>query len=228
MWENYCATSLIQSRTKNRHEKSWQHISNHFLWTEVVITDNRTITAQTLLLGFLELRSLTPELNNWTEELLSDNPPRLFRLRQLTALFQAFGIPWGPQSFVKGKFIQSEDHRYDSLLSKLSTELQEDTSCEVWDRHRLPRFFATLFDYRQRVDDVLSFSSGVLLSSGLFLLAHSKIGELNRIILKNIADIDDTLVALICPEMAVFSVEQLVRNYDYPDVDLTEIDVDWI
>jgi hypothetical protein len=194
----------------------------------MTIENNKTITSNDLLAGFLDLRGLTRDLNNWTEELLSGNPPRLFRLRQLTALFQAFGIPWDPQSFVKGKFIQPEDPRYDSLLSKLSAELLKDTNCEVWNRHRLPRFFATLFDYREHVDDVLLFTSGVLLSSGLFKLAFGKIDELNRIIQKNIASIDDTLVALISPEMAVFSIEQLVCDYGYPDVDLSEIDDDWI
>jgi hypothetical protein len=35
-------------------------------------------------------------------------------------------------------------------------------------------------------------------------------------------------VLLISPEMAVFSVEQLVRDYGYPDVDLSEIDDDFL
>lgn len=199
-----------------------------------MIENNRKVTAHTPLLGFLELRSLTPELSDWTEEMLSDNPPRKFRLQQLVALFRAFDIPWNPQSFVDGKFIQSEHPRYDSLLSKLFTELLSrkpliDKTLVIRDhRYQLPLFFKTLFDYRERIDEVLSFSGGVMAASGLFQLAHKKANVLNRIIHKNIADIDDTLAALISPEMAVFSVEQLVRDYGYPDVDLSEIDEDWI
>jgi len=194
----------------------------------MTISNNRTVTAHDLLLGFLDLRGLTPDFDNWTEELLSENPPRLIRLRQLVSLFQAFGVPWDPQSFVEGKFIQPEHPRYDSLLSKLSVECPEEMNHSVWtDDVRLSRFFATLFDYRMRVERVLSFSNLFLSASGLFKLAYDKICELNGIIENNIADIDDTLAALISPEMAAFSIEQIVREYGYPDVNLCEIDGDW-
>ena len=93
--------------------------------------------------------------------------------------------------------------------------------------HRLPEYFAILFDYRKRVEDVLSFSSGVLEASGLYLHAHRKAGELNLVIQDNIAVIKDALVDLISPEGATFTVEQLARDYGYPDVDLFEIDSDW-
>jgi len=168
----------------------------------MTIANNRTITTNDLLLGFLDLRSLTPNFNNWTEELLSDNPPRLIRLRQLVALFQAFGVPWDPQPFVEGKFIQSEYHRYESLLSKLSAEFLEETTHSIWtDRNQLPKFFATLFDYRMCIEGALSFSNLILTASGLFKLAYGKICELNRIIQNNIANIDDTLAALISPSI---------------------------
>lgn len=193
------------------------------------IENNTRITSKDLLAGFLDLRGLTSEFDNWTDELLSGNPPRLIRLRQLVALFQAFGIPWGPQSFAEGKFIQPEHPRYDLLLSKLSTELLGETTRSVLaDRNRLPKFFATLFDYRMRVDGILLFNSGVLSASGLFHLSYCKIGDLNRIIQENIVNIDDTLAMLISPEVAAFSVEQLVQDYGYPDVNLFEIDVDWL
>ena len=194
----------------------------------MTIANNGTITARDLLAGFLELRGLTSNFDNWTEELLSGNPPRLIRLRQLEALFQAFGVPWDPQSFVKGKFIQPEHPRYGSLLSKLSAEFLEETTHSVWTAdNRLPRFFATLFDYRMRVEGVLSFSNLILTASGLFKLACDNICELNRIIRNNIVNIDDTLAALISPEMAAFPIEQIVRDYGYPDVNLCKIDGDW-
>jgi hypothetical protein len=61
----------------------------------------------------------------------------------------------------------------------------------------------------------------------LDLHAHRKAGELNRVIRENVAIIDDVLVELISPEGATFSVEQLARDYGYPDVDLFEVDSDW-
>ena len=68
-------------------------------------TNERLVTAHALLQGFRGLRGLSPRMDDWTEERLAGNPPRLFRLRQLAALFRAFDIPWDLQSFVEGRFI---------------------------------------------------------------------------------------------------------------------------
>jgi hypothetical protein len=194
--------------------------------SDTQVVNTTMITARSLLHGFLELRRLTPELGDWTEERLSDNPPRLFRLRQLIALFRGFGIPWDPPAFVEGRFIDPEQPRYAALLSKLTAEMLQGS--DRWGAaHQLPEFFAILYDYRERLEKVLSFSSGVLEASGLYLHAHHKAGELNRVIRDNIAIIDDNLAALISPEDATFSVEQLARDYAYPNVDLFEIDADW-
>jgi len=50
---------------------------------------------------------------------------------------------------------------------------------------------------------------------------------LNRVIQDNVGVIEDILVDLISPEAAAFSVENLARDFAYPDVDLFEIDSDW-
>jgi hypothetical protein len=194
----------------------------------MTIANNGTITAHDLMIRFLELRAMTPNYDDWTEEMLTDNPPRLIRLRQLTAMFQAFGIPWGPQSFTHGMFIQPDLHRYYSLLSKLSTELKEGFTPLDWTDHMMVRrFFETLFYYRIHVESVLSYSESIWSASGLFRVAYDKICELSRIVENNISNINDILVAMISPEMAAFPIEQIVRDYGYPDVNLCEIDRDW-
>jgi hypothetical protein len=191
------------------------------------MTDTKLITARSILLGFLDLRRLSPDLRHWTEKRLSDNPPRLIRLRQLVAMFRAFGLPWNPRSFTQGKFIKPEDPRYTALLSKLEKEVPKEgrNSCG---RHQLPFFFALLFDYRSSLEETLSFTSGVLEASGLYLHACHKAEELNTIIRENVAIVEDILVALISPGGLSFSVEQLARDYDYPDVDLLDLDIEWM
>ena len=156
--------------------------------------DTRLITARSLLLGFLDLRNLTRDLGAWTEDQLSGNLPRLIRLRRLVAMFRAFNVPWDPASFVKGKFIQSEQPRYAALLSKLDEEIPCGPRGR-YTRHVLPEFFAILFDYRTRVDDVLTFSSGVLEASGLYFLAYRKVEDLNKVVKANMATVEDLLVA---------------------------------
>jgi hypothetical protein len=191
-----------------------------------MVSGEKTITARSLLLAFLELRRMSPEFGDWTEDHLASNPPRLFRLRQLVALFRAFGLPWDPPAFVEGKFIRPELPRYAALMSKLLAELPKGAG--RWpDGHQLPEFFAILYDYREQIGRVLAFSSGVLEASGLYLHAHNKAGELNRVIAANVGIVEDALVELISPEAAAFSLEQLARDFEYPDVDLFDIDSDW-
>jgi hypothetical protein len=170
---------------------------------------------------------MSPSWDDWTEERLAGNPPRLFRLRQLVALFQAFGIPWDSPSFARGGFITPTNRRYDALLAKLATEMQDRPRGTTADGHQLPEFFGILFSYRERIDHVLSFSSGVMAASGLYRRAHRTASKLTDVIEDNIAIIEEPLIALISPEGAVFSVEELVRDYGYSDVNVGEIDDEW-
>jgi hypothetical protein len=190
--------------------------------------DRANVSARILLHGFLELQGLSPDLADWSEDRLAGNPPRLFRLRQLVALFRAFQIPWNPSLFVEGKFIEPESPRYATLLDMMDSTMPELKKHGFGAQpHQLPYCFEILFAYRGRVEHVLSFSSGVLEASGLYLYAHRRAGELNRIIKEHVSIIDDHLVAFISPEAREFSVKELVRDHGYPDVDLFEIDADW-
>ena len=75
---------------------------------------------------------------------------------------------------------------------------------------------------------MLVYASGVLAASGLNLLAYRRALEMNDFIKKNIDIIDDLLVALISPEAAAFSVDQLVRDYGYSDADLDDLDLEYL
>lgn len=190
------------------------------------------LTSRSLLFAFLDLQGLTPELNDWTEERLADNPPRLIRLRRLIALFQAFGLPWEPTGFTQGKFLklkasQERASRYGALLSKYRAEMPEEYR-EAVKHHFLPSFFEVLFGYRSQLERALSFPSGFLAASGLFLHALQKMGDVNRAVRDRVIPIDDILAELISPEGASFSVGHLAQEFGYPDVNLFEIDTDWV
>jgi len=186
------------------------------------------ITPNKLLLMFLELKSLAPDFNCWTEEKLSDNPPRFYRLRQLTALFKAYGIPFDPNLFMLGEFIDPDNQRYHTILMKLSKgRSRGKKSRKPEDTWALSKCFETLLDYRMRLDEVLSFSSGVLTAPPSISHVLKTIGKLNQVINKNITPIEDILAEFISPEGLTFTIEQMVRDYEYPDVDLFDIDMDW-
>ncbi len=184
-----------------------------------------TITARELLLAFMELRSMCPEFDDWTEERLADNPPRLVRLRRLKAMFQAFDIPWDPFEFAIGSFIDAKKPRYAAVLSRLIAEFKKG---KHRDRHfDVCCYFSHLYEYREKVNSLLDCFRGAMEVNGTFLLASAKVGKLSRVIRKNMGVVDDDLLELISPERKSFSVTELIQNYSYPDDDLFEIDIAW-
>ena len=186
------------------------------------------ITARDLLRGFLELLRLSPNLDTWTEERLANNPPRLFRLRQLVALSRAYRIAWDPNTFAEGGFIEPSHPRYDALVLKLATELPAGaTFREHVTRDQLRSCFEILFRYRRQVDALLAFNAGVFEASGLYLYAHQRAEKFNKRLEAYRSVIEDPLVAMISPEGTAFSRQRLVHDYDYPDVGLSTLDDDW-
>ncbi len=201
----------------------------YFSWSGTLErTSMQEITARDLLSAFLELRRMSPEFSDWTEERLNNNPPRLLRLQRLMALFRAFRVPWAPSSFIIGKFVQPDDSRYASMLRRLADEIPEGPNRSMrLTETDLPALFQVLYEYRERLDSGLCYTGGFLEASGGCLYAIRKIDRVNGGIRANLAVIEDLLVEIICPDDVVFSVEQMVRDHDYPDVNLNEIDDDW-
>jgi len=190
----------------------------------------KTITARDLLHTFMELRLLTPNLKQWTQRRLKDNPPRLLRLQRLQAMFAAFGIPFDPAAFIQGKFINVDHPGYEGILKEAIETLKQipGVTHPKVSRGNLPYAFEILFQYRERVEQVLSFLSGTGgVTSDLFTYVHRKIACLNKIIRDHLNIIDDILTTLISPQGQTFTEEELSRLYGYPIVDLWDIDALW-
>jgi len=188
------------------------------------------ITSRNLLYGFLDLKSMAPNPTVWSEENFSDNPPRLIRLRRLIALFRAYNIPWNLASFISGHFIDIESMRYADLLDRITTDMQDyikhDSDTELMD---IESGFATLLEYRQTVDRLLTFFSGHLSwAFGLGGIIQYRAVEFNKIIRNNVDILDDLICYFISPEGSSFSLEDMIHEHGYPDADLDEIDLDWL
>jgi len=191
------------------------------------------ISTQHLLEQYLEFNGLTPNKENWSEERLAANPPRLVRFQRLVALFKAFGIETEVSSFHKGEFIDVKSPAYRPLLARIRSEVDDEVIAQhldpELDQHwaDLRCVFEQLLAYRVRLEGVLDFSGGVLEATPLFYYAHQKIGEINRAIGTHLGIVEDLLVALISPTDARFDVTDLARDFGYPLVDLSDLDLDW-
>ena len=67
----------------------------------------------------------------------------------------------------------------------------------------------------------------MLEATPLYYYAHQKIGEINRAIHAHLGIVEDLLVELISPTDARFDVTDLARDFGYPLVDLSDLDLDW-
>jgi len=197
-------------------------------------TRNQTrVSALELLRQYLELCRYTPDQRDWNEQALEPNPPRLIRLQRLKALFHAFGIPFDPQSFQEGGFIDCEDPVYEVFLERARSQfLKEGTEGRHSGTNQVTAFylrpvFKNLLKYRIALEEPLTFNRGVSVAGDLFYFEFLKINELNRVIRDHIAIIEDLLVEVISPTRRTFSRKQLVKEHGYPDVDLDEIDFNW-
>lgn len=141
-----------------------------------------TVTALDLLYGFLDLQRMASKLEEWTEDKLRDNPPRLIRLRRLKALFRAFGIPWNPVAFRTGEFLgrggellKPIDARYVPFLEQMQAEMPDVVrDISSFRKNQLFVMFRLLLRYRESLEALLSLSRGVMATSGLHFYAHKK------------------------------------------------------
>jgi len=185
-------------------------------------TESRTITACYLLNCFLEFAVLVPDTADWIEERLAANPPRLYRLKQLNSMLHAFHLG-DLSSFESGGFIEHDNGpRYAKALELISKgAISFDRSNE------LVGCFNILMRFRQEVEDVLSFGSGAY-HIGLRLQwnTYCRIWNFIWIMKEEVKSLDSIIVAIISPEEKSFTIDELVRDHGFPDVNITEIDLD--
>ncbi|MDD3816034.1 MAG: hypothetical protein PHZ02_15470 [Desulfocapsaceae bacterium] len=135
---------------------------------------------------------------------------------------QVLGID-EPLSLSTCQFIKEDDlQRYSPATAMISNNKL------IFDSEFDLKFcFDQLLSYREQIEQILCFGSGAyhigfLLGQG----TYQKIWQFSGMIKERIVDIDKLLVAFISPGGKSFSVEDLIRDYDFPDVDIHEIDME--
>ncbi len=88
----------------------------------------------------------------------------------------------------------------------------------VWER---------AFRFRREAESVVDFNGGVGMASGWHLCAVELTGSMGRVMHDILQDLDDLLADIIDPRGRVFSREELIRRFGFPDVDLFDIDCEW-
>lgn len=182
------------------------------------------VSSKDLLNCYLEFVALVPVSQDWQEERLADNPPRLYRLKQLNAILRAFDIK-DLVEFRNGDFIEKDAHdRYEEAKSLMS---QGSASKGIKDD--LQACFCSLMQYREEIEKGLWFGAGYYhIGSELLNTAYYHIWESIQVIRTSLSSIDQIIVGIIDPDKKCIPIEHLVCNFNFPDVDIASMDMEWL
>jgi hypothetical protein len=212
----------------------------------------KTWTTKDLLYKTFEFISMVPNSNEWNENSLKYNQPRLIRFKRLNALLKVFGLTrseeqknnlWTMMSgkkkikeseltkneitpFLRGDFIyKRETARYPKTQALI--EKEKSFKSDIFKPRDVYSFYHHLMKYRIRIDSVLRHNSGVLEASSLgFRSAISLTAQLNNDLYKKAEKIDELLFEIISPENLIFEEENLIQEFGFPQEDLNAIDME--
>lgn len=195
----------------------------------------KNYTAFEFLPLYFEFKAMTPDISQWNEKSLKDNPPRFYRLLQLKSLIKAFGLEIDLSEFESGNFIHKKDiSEYKFLLKGLEKfaqiENNKDETDEI-DNSDIEHVFRQYFKLLEAIFIVKSCNSGLIevkSVSARFTYTTSKlfVEELNN--LQHLMRIEMIIASIIDPESREYSKSDLIEKYNFPDVDLFDIDLDWM
>ena len=193
--------------------------------------DKDTYTAKDILDLYLEFTYMEPDKNVWDEDWLQNNDPKLFRLKILKSLFRAFDLG-EIKDFDDGSFIlkrKLED--YDFLKKKIVSDLGTKPGLaysQALDLSDIAYMFQTWLLQLIECEKVIKSYSFVMMVSEQTYYTFHKIKEVNMGIRQSTADMSEIICAMISPSRKTIVREELVSNFDFPDIDLADIDAEWM
>lgn len=185
-----------------------------------------------LLTSFLELYTLSNNIDKWSKDYFANNPPRLYRLQVIQALMDALQINCSFQEFQYGEFLLHQEklnaieflkivqENYPALFSTINTEESDPMDFQFT--------FEILFAYRMQLQQLMSNREGIIEFSNSNSYPVAIIEEINAKLQVDIEAMDTILAYLINPQEIHFSIQELKEHYHYPEGDLQEIDNNWI
>ncbi|XOV92217.1 MAG: hypothetical protein ACFHWX_18660 [Bacteroidota bacterium] len=172
---------------------------------------------------------------------LNTNEPRILRLKQLNSLVSAFGLGRDLQkNFESGNFLENrkeQDFEYiikDIEKYRLATEHENGRFNEM-EREKLKEFgFKLIFQEQLRfllaISNIMNFNLGWIQTGSIssrYLISKTN-SILKTIDQEKLEEIKLLTCKMIDPKGHHFSISKLVTDFDYPDVDLETIDLEYL
>jgi hypothetical protein len=189
--------------------------------------------ARLLIEDYFELKTLTTDIEHWTDDDLNSNPPRYYRFLRIKACLKALQINSEKiKEFELGQFnTELSEERISQLYTKLGDSFNLETESYILPDDKKvisPSFiFNMLLKTRLLTHRFSSLCNGVMAASGHFLTPVLVLEHIENKLKDEQVALDNALVFLLNPETILFEYSELVEKYGFPDVDIDEIDDDY-
>ncbi len=193
----------------------------------------KSYSAKDIVKIYSELKDLTPDVNEWTESTFQNSKPRLIRLNQLIALKKAFKIDCSWIEFEQGKFLDRFTiESYNQLKQNIKTFKNNSTwKSQNFDHFCYRDLQVTFRLFLEFVVIEYTLKNHISEYSMTYSLGQNYSYEYTKSYFsgrtaKKIQYMIDDLAIIIDPLQQVFSRVELIKNFNFPKDNLTEIDLE--
>lgn len=192
--------------------------------------EKSAFSARDIIVLFADIKYLLSDEDSWNKDDHIDNPPRYIRLSMLDALLPEFNLG-SPESFSRGEFITStfDVTRIQNMYSKYLKQPDSVFGKNELDSYFVAKAFSHLLEYKIAL-------WGLFRHNDYARLATHPLGEVPVTMIDSVnfwieglqLDVDRFLQICISPDNRTCSKELLMKRYDFPDVDLNAIDIEYL
>lgn len=198
-------------------------------------------TALHLLEKVIEFTNMTSDPVEWSYEEQKGNPPRFIRLKQIHSLMDAFipelmpskDIRQSIENFFVGNFLTSRPSiDYSGLTSKIDKAIEnsrfsgaQKKKLDVFD---LRSNYCNLMDYYLKMKNLINHNNGMMEISYPYLFSYIVTDAVSEAMKSKVDIISKLLVEFMDPKNSIYTDEEMVSRFNYPEVDLLEMDVEWM
>lgn len=222
---------VLEPPSEERLNKKYEPLKNK---------DTTFVKSSDLVDAVLEIIALIPDSAEWSEEAQKINPPRLYRLRMIYAMFDAFGLNKNGNmtinGFLQGDFIK-DNKPYKQLLDEMELSYQSssrfrETLIGYFNSSRdsidIKNLYSYLFNFIREIDK-LGHNQGMIggdavVTSFAYTLTRSGLKSMDPKILSDIRRVIETIID---PKQQEITIRDLVENHNYPDLDINEVSADF-
>lgn len=205
------------------------------------MTHSPVHSALYLLDRIIEYVNMTNDEVEWTFEGQKGNPPRFARLQQIQSLMEAFvpelmaseNIRKSIGNFFAGSFITLRtEEEYSNMLSLMYRTIEgsrfSDAKKKKLDVYDLQSSYCDLMDYYLKLKNLLNQNHSDLEVSYPNIFCYLVTDAISESIHSEAESISSLLGEFIDPGNHAYTEDELVKQFNYPSIDLLDMELRWM